>query len=335
MAGRFRRCPPYEGSDPYLYLCFAEEDREAVFPLLRHLAERGCRIWYSVKATADLEKLKRQQERMNGASLAVLFLTDHVRNNGNVKNSLLYFQQLGKPVISIDTDKGDNELSVGLTAAAKHIDASGGQTAEELEEALIRTEGFTQELIGDPPKIKRGTGRITAFILATALLVAGVAYYGWRQYGWFAVPAQQEEPAVSVTPAETRTPDPTKEPSPDPTQTASPTPTSTPKVTPTPSPEPTPGPTPTVTPIPDTVFFEDEALTAALRERMKDGVITQESLAEITELTLNRLPEDLSELEKLPNLNKLSLPQEEALMAGELMDQGITLVIRAGGEESP
>ena len=41
MGRMYRNCPPYEGSDPYLYLCFAEQDREAVFPLLRHLYSRG------------------------------------------------------------------------------------------------------------------------------------------------------------------------------------------------------------------------------------------------------------------------------------------------------
>ena len=44
MKASFRRCPPYEGKEPYLYLCFAEQDREAVFPLLEHLYSRGCRM---------------------------------------------------------------------------------------------------------------------------------------------------------------------------------------------------------------------------------------------------------------------------------------------------
>ena len=62
-----RGCPPYEGADPYLYFCFAEKDREAVFPLLEYLYLRGVRIWYNVENTADIKKLNRQQERMNQA----------------------------------------------------------------------------------------------------------------------------------------------------------------------------------------------------------------------------------------------------------------------------
>ena len=56
-----RGCPPYEGADPYLYFCFAEKDREAVFPLLEYLYLRGVRIWYNVEYTADIKKLNRQK----------------------------------------------------------------------------------------------------------------------------------------------------------------------------------------------------------------------------------------------------------------------------------
>ena len=80
-------CPPYEGTDPYLYFCFAEKDREAVFPLLEYLYLRGVRIWYNVENTADIRKLNRQQERMNQASLLVIYLTENARNDERVKNS--------------------------------------------------------------------------------------------------------------------------------------------------------------------------------------------------------------------------------------------------------
>jgi len=318
MSRSFRGCPPYEGSDPYLYLCFAEQDREAVFPLLRHLYSRGCRIWYSLENTADLEKLDRQQERMNGASLVVLYLTDNVREAGNVKNSLLYYQQHGKPVISIDTDDGDNELSVGLTAAAKHIDGRAGRTAEDLETELIRTEGFSQELIGDPPKKKGVLRKAAAVMLAVALLVAGAAYYGYTALGWFV--SGPEQAAATETPEETPE---TKEPEIPVTEEPTEIPTESP------TPEPTPAPTP------EEAAFEDQAFAEALRALTPDGFLTEKNLENFTELELARLPEDPAELEKLPNLEKLVLPQREAMKAESLLDTGITIVLRPEGEVSP
>ena len=91
-----RRCPPYEGSDPYLYLCFAEADSEAVFPLLQYLYERGVRIWYTSGVTDNIEKLKHQHERMKNASLLVIYLTENARRDERVKNSLIYYQSKRK-----------------------------------------------------------------------------------------------------------------------------------------------------------------------------------------------------------------------------------------------
>ncbi len=341
-----------------------------MFPLLEHLYRRGIRIWYNVESTADMEELNRQQERMNGASLVVLYLTDNVREAGNKKNTLLYYQQQGKPVISIDTDDGDNELSVGLTGAAKHIDAQAVRGAEELEAALIRTEGFSQELIGDPPAIKNSFGKAAAVILAITLLVAGISFYGYKVHGWFV--------------------------------TWLPTPTPTPVVTPTPAPvlvgnvreslerdleaglskgltiyvttehkntqksrlkeglagelagqraafreleakkalrdsirdNLAAGLKGSATPvIIDTVTFEDEKLTDALRSAVGGGMITTKALERVTKLRLEELPEDLSGLkEKAPNLTMLILPQEAAKKALEAVEGQYDIALAPEGE---
>ena len=283
-----RRCPPYEGGEPYLYLCFAEKDSEAVFPLLEHLYHRGVRVWYSVETTANIERLNHQQERMNKASLLVIYLTDNARHDERVKNSLLYYQH-GKPVIGIDTDDGDNELAFGLTAAARHIDGRIGRNREEMEAELIRTEGFTQELIGDPPKKKTWMKQAIAAILAAILLTAGVGWYGY-EHGWFGRPAEPGIPGESLTP--------------------------------------TPSPTPSPTPTPEgTVTFKDKTFEEAVRKAAPYGVLTEETLAEITTLELEWMPEDLSLLEQLPNLEKIRLPQSQAVYALAAVGEKYTIVL--------
>lgn len=298
-----RRCPPYEGSDPYLNLCFAVKDSGAVFPVLEHLYQRGVRVWYSLKATANIEKLNHQQERMNNASLLVIYLSENARHDERVKNTLIYYQH-GKPVICVDTDDGDNELMFGLTGAARHINGRTGRNRDDLEAELIRTEGFTQELIGEPVKKRTRTRTVTACILAATLLTAGVIYYQYisGQYG----KTPGEEPgtaamAAALTPASTSAP------------------------TPTPTPEPTPEPTPTM--MPDTVFFPDGDFTDAVRRATAGGVITEESLAEIRTLEIGALPEDLSLLDRLPGLEKLKLPQGQALYALAVLGGRYTIVL--------
>ena len=123
-------------------------------------------------------------------------------------------------------------------------------------------------------------------ILAIALLMAGVSYYGYRQHGWF----------VTWLPI------------------------------PTPPPAAAPG-------IIDTVTFGDAKLTAALREAAGGGMITTETLEQVTKLKLEELPENLSELkEKVPNLTTLILPQEAAKDALEATDGQYTIVLAPEGE---
>lgn len=292
-----RRCPPYEGGQPFLYFCFAEKDSEAVFPLLEHLYRRGVRIWYTTETTANLQKLGRQQERINHASLVVVFLTENARRDTTLKNSLLYAKQ-GKPVIAIDTDDGDNELVFGLTSEVRHISGRPGRNRDVVEAELIRTEGFSQELIGDPPRRGARMKKATLFLLIAALLTAGVSWWGYKEYGWF------------VTPLPTESPDPD-------------------------APTATPTPRPTPTPDPDTVSFPDKEFTADVRKATRTGSITEESLAEITKLNLTKLPEDLSLLEQLPNLEKIGLPQDQAAAALTRLDGSYILVLSPEEVETP
>ena len=72
---------------------------------------------------------------------------------------------------------------------------------------------------------------------------------------------------------------------------------------------------------------------------MHTGVFKKAYLEWITELALDRLPEDLDELKKLPNLETLILPQALAQeKAAELMEAGYTVVVapeESGEEASP
>lgn len=82
-----------------------------------------------------------------------------------------------------------------------------------------------------------------------------------------------------------------------------------------------------MTPIPDTVFFPDSEFTAEVRKAATGGAITEETLAEIRTLEMDTLPEDLSLLEQLPNLEKLKLPQGQALYALAVLDNRYTIVL--------
>ena len=173
--GLERDFPPYEGEEPYLFLCFSPADAGKLRPLLRRLWIRGARIWYPVGQAASREERSRRAERQNGAALTVLYLTSQARKDLDVKSAVLLSQAQGQRVISIDTDDLDSGLSMGLTEHVRHLRPERGSSPAEVEAALVRTEGFSQDLLGPPrpdPGDRRIRRTIGAFALAAALLIA-------------------------------------------------------------------------------------------------------------------------------------------------------------------
>ena len=73
--------------------------------------------------------------------------------------------------------------------------------------------------------------------------------------------------------------------------------------------------------------FKDKTFEEAVRKAAPYGVLTEETLAEITTLELEWMPEDLSLLEQLPNLEKIRLPQSQAVYALAAVGEKYTIVL--------
>lgn len=171
-------CPPYEGEEPYLYLCFSNRDAKRIQPLLKRLSARGCRVWYPTGSAETVALRERRNERMNKASLLVLYQTRFARTDQSVKSAVLVCQAKGIPIISMDTDREESILSMGLDSRAVHMKARG---IDAQETALLHAEGFSQELIGEPGRRSR-SGLVKAAMAAWigVILILGVAFAYFR-----------------------------------------------------------------------------------------------------------------------------------------------------------
>ena len=271
-----KQIAPYEGSEPYLYLAFADADAGRIRDLVRLLLQRGVRIWYSTGPAGSADELLRRQQRALGASLTAVYLTDAMTQDQDGKASVLVNQKNGRKILCIDRDSSDRALNMGLHESIPHLAAWQYHRTEDLEEALVRTEGFTQEMIGDPVFLKKEglTGRLTALLCVLSLLLLLGGFLGLRVFHWF----QPELPQ-------------------------------------------------------DTVEFADPTVREAARIASGSAVLTEESVAAVTELRLESLPDSWEDLEKLPNLERIVLPQEAALEAESLPGEDFVLVL-TGGDES-
>ena len=268
-----KQAPPYEGEEPYLYLAFADADAVRIGELVRLLKKRGLRIWYSTGPAGSADELLRRQQRALGAELTVVYLTDAMTQDQDGKASILVNQKNGKKILCIDRDATDRALTMGLHESIPHLAAWQYPKTEDLEEALIRSDGFTQEMFGEPVLLKKNglAGRLTAVLCVFAVLLVLGSVLGLTVFHWFRPAAPQDE-----------------------------------------------------------VVLTDETIRAAVRTAVGGAVLTEENTSAIEELRLDGLPADWEDLEKLPGLRRIALPQEAVLEADSLPDGNLVVVLTGG-----
>ena len=268
-----KRYPPYEGSEPYLYFAFAEADSAKAWQIMSILLERGCRVWYGSGPSGNADELLRRQKRAEDANLTLLYLTDAACADKDTKSNILVNQKNGKHILCLDPDGADRRLSMGLYETVPHLPLYRLKSRKEIENAVIRAEGFSQEILGEPVRVEGGgsLGKLTALFCVLAVLLALASFIGGRYLRWF-------QPEV-----------------------------------------------------PDEVPFTDPVILSAVRNAARGGAITEELVSEITVLRLSGMPESWEELEKLPALTTVTLPQQALLEEGTLPDGDITVELTGGG----
>ena len=268
-----KRYPPYEGSEPYLYFAFAEADSAKAWQIMSILLERGCRVWYGSVPSGNANELLRRQKRADGADLTLLYLTDAACADKDTKSNILVNQKNGKHILCLDPDSADRRLSMGLYETVPHLPLYRLKSRKEIENAVIRAEGFSQEILGEPVRVEGGgsLGKLTALFCVLAVFLALASFIGVRYLRWF-------QPEV-----------------------------------------------------PDEVPFTDPVILSAVRNAARGGAITEELVSEITVLRLSGMPESWEELEKLPALTTVTLPQQALLEEGTLPDGDITVELTGGG----
>ena len=135
--------PPYEGEEPYIHLCFSDRDERKVRPLLRRLLLRGCRVWYSMGEARDRSTLTGRNQRMLGAGITVLYLTEAARQDTELKNKLLVCQRMHDSLESPDTIVTAliARYGAGKDVVSKYAENIKGVTADKVRQmavALIR-----------------------------------------------------------------------------------------------------------------------------------------------------------------------------------------------------
>ena len=182
MKGWQKNHPPYEGSEPYLYSAFADADTQKVWPVMKLLLKRGCRVWYCAGPAGSSQELLRRQERAAGAVWTLLYLTDALAADKESKSRIMTIQKDQKAITCLNTDHTNRYLAMDIRESTPSIPLYSCRQEADLEEALIRSEGYTQNIVGKPIKLRSGwLGRLTGLLLLLTLLLVGCCAFYFLQ----------------------------------------------------------------------------------------------------------------------------------------------------------
>lgn len=171
--------PPYEGTEPYLYFAFADADARKVWPVMKVMLKRGCRVWYCTGPAGSSQELLRRQQRASDAAWTVLYLTDALASEKESKSRIMVNQKDQKVITCLNPDGTNRYLAMDIREGTPSIPLHHCKKEAQLEEALIQAKGYTQDIVGKPLKLKNPwLGKLTGiFILLTAVLVSCCVFY--------------------------------------------------------------------------------------------------------------------------------------------------------------
>ena len=70
-----RPLPAYEGDDPYVFITYAHEDADLVYPQVRWLQDQGFNIWWDEGISPGAAWRAELAEAIRGCSLLLYFIT--------------------------------------------------------------------------------------------------------------------------------------------------------------------------------------------------------------------------------------------------------------------
>ena len=267
MKNWHKNYPPYEGTEPYIYLAFADADVRKVWPVVRVLLQRGCRVWYCTGPAGSSQELIRRQNRASGAVWTLLYLTDALVADKESKSRFMVNQKEHKAITCLNTDSVHRYLAMDIRESTPSIALQQCRTDEELEQELIRAEGYTQAFVGKPVKLKNSwMGKLTAtFFLLTVLLIGCAVFYA------------RKEPVYE-----------------------------------------------------DTVTFSDSGIREAARAAAGGGALNEDSVLAVQTIRLKELPESWDDLQLLPELRQIEIPQSAAMQSEDLPVDAYRIVLYGG-----
>jgi TolB-like protein len=206
MAGSQKPFPAYRGDEPFIFVSYAHDDAESIYPDLRSLHEAGFNVYYDEGISPGSRWTTELAEAIERASLFVAFLSPSSVGSENCTNEVEFAVSRKRPILVVHVAEtplpSGLELSLGGRQALKKYELDPEAYYSRLTDAVGKLlEGR------DPAILSSSRPRLSSSLLvlaAAALLVAGVAWFLNSGVDTEVIPSQSDlRLAIAVRPFDT------------------------------------------------------------------------------------------------------------------------------------
>ena len=103
---------PYQGDEPYVFVCYAHDDKALVYPEIHRLHEGGVRIWYDEGIYPGVRRTDDVARHLSGSALVLFFCTSRSVKSKHCQDEVSLALDDQRPLVVIQD--GEVDLPPGM-----------------------------------------------------------------------------------------------------------------------------------------------------------------------------------------------------------------------------
>jgi pimeloyl-ACP methyl ester carboxylesterase len=180
----------YVGNEPYVFVCYAHEDSEIVYPEMVWLREQGINIWYDEGISAGKNWRAAIGDSLLGASYFLFYISEHSLRSDHCNREINLALDEGKHIVPIYLE--DIELTSDLKVGLNRVQALHRDQGPGYEQHLLDSLGQSMLISGEGTGVasegsetssatsssfwRKPVMLAVAFVLLAAILAPGYYY---------------------------------------------------------------------------------------------------------------------------------------------------------------
>ena len=173
-----RPFPAYKGDEPYVFVCYAHENANAVYPELQRLHDAGVRIWYDEGVSPGARWSDELARALSGAAVVLFFCTPQAAKSKHCQDEISFALDEKRPLLVIQDGAVDlppgMRLQLGPQQSILKHELSAQQFGEKLAAALDRHLG-ARTAAGSPTQVAIRRPRWRLALFAAIVVALGLA----------------------------------------------------------------------------------------------------------------------------------------------------------------